>query len=143
MRILGLCTALCLSASALFCSAAETMTLENEMLSVELGPRGLSQIHDKQAPHTLHFDSDHFSLTVNDDVIKSADLAAKRSARDKTSVVYAYDTGKWTVTVVYELKPSWRFVSKQLTVTATDGSDYTVKRMQLFDGKLRNEIREA
>jgi len=143
MRILGLCTALCLSASALFCSAAETMTLENERVSIELGQRGLSQIHDRQEAHTLHFDSDTFSLEVNDDVIKSADLAAKRSRRGKTSVVYAYDTGQWTVTVVYELKPGWRFVSKQLTVTSTDGSDYTVKRITLFDGKLRNEIGEA
>ena len=143
MRMFNVCTALCLLVSAVFCSAAETMTLENENISVALSARGLSQIHDKQAAHTLHFDSDTFSLTVNDEVIESAGLVAKRSRRGKTRVVYAYDTGKWVVTVTYELKPKWRFVSKQLTVTAKDGSDYKVMRIKMFDGKLRNTIREA
>jgi hypothetical protein len=123
MRMYNVCAALCLSASALFCSAAETMTLENETISVALSASGLSQIHDKQADHTLHFDSDRFALTVNDDVIESAKLNAKLSKPDKTSVVCTYETDKWIVKAVYELKPSWRFVSKQLTVTAKDGSD--------------------
>jgi hypothetical protein len=119
------------------------MTLENENISIGLGPRGVSQIHDKDLDCTIRLDGDHFSLTVNDDLIESAKLTAKLSKPDKTSVVCTYETDKWMVKAVYELKPTWRFVSKQLMVTATDGSDYKVKRITVFDGKLRNEIGEA
>jgi hypothetical protein len=72
MRMFGSCVVLCLSASAVICSAAETMTLENEKISVALSARGLSQIHDKDLACTFRLDGDHFSLTVNDDVIDRA-----------------------------------------------------------------------
>ena len=134
---------LLLSASVVLCIAAETITLENDVVRVQLTAKGLSQIHGKQLDSTIRFDSDSFSLTVNDDVIESAGLTAKLSKHDKSTVIYVYETDKWTVTVVYELKPTWRFVSKQLMVTAKDGSDYNVKSIKMLEGKVRNEIREV
>ncbi|MFC1601503.1 hypothetical protein ACFL34_04060 [Candidatus Sumerlaeota bacterium] len=142
-QIWSIAMVLNLTVLTMSCSVTETITLENDVIRAELTAKGLSQIHDKQLGFTIGLDSDSFSLTVNDDVIESAALTAKLSKQDKTSVDYVYDTGKWTVTVVYELKPTWRFVSKQLMVTAKDGSDYNVKSIKLFDGKLRNEIREV
>ncbi len=141
--MLGLLPVLLLSVSAVFCNAAETITLENEIVSAELAANGLLQIYDKQLDSTIRLDDAPFSLTVNDDVIESSGLTATLSKRDRNSAVCTYETDRWIVSVAYELKPSWRFVSKQLMVTAKDGSDYTVKNIRLFSGKLHNEIREA
>jgi len=111
-------------------AADNKTTLDNGLLQVTLNEHGLEKIHDKKIDRTVRLASDHFSLTVDGHVIKSSSITPTVKKENDTTVTYAYRSGKYTVSVVYELKPGWRFVSKQLLLTGPKDQELLVEKLK-------------
>ncbi len=123
-------------------AADKKTTLDNGLLQVTLNKHGLEKIHDKKIDRTVRLASDRFSLVVDGQLIKSGAITPTVKKDSDTAVTYAYRSGKYTVSVVYELQPGWRFVSKQLLLTGPKDQELLVEKLSPFDGKLDNTIAE-
>ena len=123
-------------------AADKKTTLDNGLLQVTLNEHGLERIHDKKIDRTIDLASDRFSLTVDGNVIKSSSITPTVKKENATTVTYAYRSGKYTVSVVYELQPGWRFVSKQLLLTGPKDKELLVdvgrvERLLIGEGSLQ------
>ncbi|MDE3150687.1 MAG: hypothetical protein KGL93_00415 [Gemmatimonadota bacterium] len=92
-------------------------TLANATVRAEFGPRGLTRLIDRVHGDTHAFARDGFSLTIDGRRYDSRTLHAPTRRDFADSVTYAWTAGPYRVGVTYELQPSWRFVSKRLSVT--------------------------
>ncbi|MBV9851257.1 MAG: hypothetical protein JO250_16425 [Armatimonadetes bacterium] len=116
------------------------MRLKNDLLEAEFDVRGLTAIHDRALGQTVGFADDGFSVALDGATLDSASVPAPTRTQDKNTVTYGYTAGPHVVTVTYELQPSWRFVSKQLSLDVTDGADYHVKSLTPFQATLGTPI---
>ena len=126
---------LCLVVSATF-----GQTLGNGKIKAEFGKYGLKSVHDLILDRSVMFGEDHWSITINDKSIKSAELKPSKISKGKNSLSYYYQAHPFAVEVAYELKPGWRFVSKQLIVSNLKGGDYHIDRVEVFRGILDTPI---
>jgi hypothetical protein len=136
---------MCVAATVLSASSAAAdnpITLENDFVKVTLDGQGLRKIHDKEIDRTVDLASDQFSLAVNGDVIESTSITPTVKEETNTTVAYVYRAGDYTVEAIYELRPAWRFVGKQLLLTCSEGEDLLVEKIQPFYGKLNNIVAE-
>src|ERR1019366_8118590 len=120
--------------AALSADVAAGQTLDNGRLRVEYGPRGITAITDlADAPSRTHrLRADDFAITIGDRSYESEalDAPAKRTTRD--GVVYRYRAGAFAIDVAYELKPGWRFVSKQISITSDLAKTFVIRDVTLF-----------
>ena len=128
--------------STLATAGEDPVNLRNEFLKVKFNETGITQIRDKDAKRTIRFTGDHCVLKVDDVVFDSRTMSAKPK-KDGPSVSYAYRSGPFGLKVVYELRPGWRFLSKQMFLEGPAGGEFTVKSVVPFDGEIRNPIHEA
>ncbi len=113
--------------------------LQNKLIRVELGDSGLLTIYDKELDRTFHFEEDGFSLTIDGRRIDSELLQPSRAEEVTNGRAYSFRSGPFMIKVVYELKPTWRFVSKQLFVTGKD--TFHVSEVEVFRGRLKDRIK--
>jgi len=113
-------------------SAAGAQTLTNGRVRAEFGPTGLTAMTDVVTRRTWRFTSDNFSITLGDREFDSRTLGApaRQSARDR--VTYRYAAGGFALTVTYELRPGWGFISKQLIVSAGPAEPFMVRDIVLL-----------
>jgi hypothetical protein len=125
LRALALSLTLC-------ANIAGAQTLTNGALRVEFGARGITSITDVADARMHQLRSDDFALTIGDQSYESAPLAmpAKKTVRD--GIVYRYLAGAFTIDVTYELKPGWRFVSKQISIMPHAATTFVVTDVTLF-----------
>ena len=117
-------------------------TLENEKIRADFDDQGLISIYDKQLDQTLAFSTDHWSFVIDHHLIDSRHLPAQKHVRDADGLRFFFREGEFRVEVVYQLKPGWRFVTKQLLVTPQKSEVYTVRHMNVFHGRLEKEPRD-
>ena len=98
-------------------SAASAETLNNDRIEATFDGKGLVSIHDKKLGRDLRFSADHWKVTVDNDLLDSAEISPKGAVKEPNGMRYTFRDGDVTVEVVYELKPGWRFLTKQLFVT--------------------------
>jgi hypothetical protein len=113
--------------------------LENDQLRVEFDGRGLASLHDKALSKTIRFEREGFSLHVNQATLESHWLEPEQPVLAGHSVTYRHPTPGWDLRVVYELKPGWRFVSKQLFLSATTEDPFRVERVEPFRGTIQGD----
>jgi hypothetical protein len=113
-------------------NVAGAQTLANGLIRAEFGPRGLTAITDLVNARTHRLRGDDFALTIDQQPYESRTLAApaRRTVRD--GVVYHYRAAPFAIDVSYELKPGWRFVSKQISVTADAARTFILNDVTLF-----------
>jgi len=109
--------------------------LENDRLRAEFDGRGLTAVLDKATHKTVKFAEDGFAVFVGDQAIDSEFAALVADKPTETTRAYRAEGGGFAVRVVYELKPGWGFVSKQLFVSTTGKKDFRVGRIEMFRGK--------
>src|SRR5207247_2502213 len=104
--------------------------LSNARLRCEFGPRGLVALTDV-ARHTVYrLTLDEFRLTISGTAYDSRELPAPAAIASRTTVTYRWTAGAYRVDVVYELRPGWGFVSKQIFVAGAGGRH--VERVPAF-----------
>lgn len=121
-------------ALSLICSVvgrpAAGQTLANGQLRATFHNRGLASITDLADGRTHGMRADDFALTIDGKPISGAGLSLPTRTTTPGGVRYRYRSGPHlTIDVSYELKPGWRFVSKQITVRA----DASSPSMQIND----------
>jgi hypothetical protein len=112
--------------------------LSNEKVRAEFDGHGLASIEDLALGKSFHFREDNFSIVIDGREIRSEALATTGPRKGGNHLTYRYTSDLYTVEVVYELRPGWRFVSKQLFITGEPGSRFRVNRVTLFRVTLRS-----
>jgi hypothetical protein len=132
--------ALLLSAGAFAIAAADTAKLNNGMLEVQVDGGRLSRIEDLKSKHVVRLDGEHAVLTVEGKTLDTAILKVRATSADQHSVSVSYDDGPGELRVVYELRPGWRFVSKQIVFGPAANQQVKIDSLQLVEAKLSNTV---
>ncbi len=111
-------------------------TLENDFLRAEFNPRGLASLSAIASRHETVFAQDEVAAFLGDDLVESEFLEPTLETATPTQRIYRLLAGRWTLRVIYELQPDWRFLSKQIAVTGTGERDFRVRRFDLLRGRL-------
>ena len=117
-------------------------SLQNDLVRAEFDGRGLTAIHDLAAKKAIVFERDSVAVFAGDASIESDFLAAAVEKGEQTRT-YRFESAPWTVTVVYELKPGWRFISKQVYVSGSGKKDFRVRRIEMLRGQVATPIAEC
>ena len=86
--------------------------LQNEFLRLEFDQRGLTALRDLATARTIALAEDGFSVSVATEAIESGALTPVVETGPNYRRSYRFDSTGWTVRAIYELKPGWRFWSK-------------------------------
>jgi hypothetical protein len=116
--------------------------LENEKIRADFDAGGLVSLCDKQLNQALSFSADHWSFIIDHHLVDSVHLEPRERVREPDGIRYVFREGSFDVNVVYQLKPGWRFITKQLFVANRKNDVYTVRHVDVFHGHLDNPPRE-
>lgn len=114
--------------------------LENNRLTVTFNATGLTGLYDKQLRKNYRFDQDGFSFTIDGQLISDKDLTLTSVDKENEKLVYTSDNSNYTIKVIYELKPAWAFVSKQLEIQAKNRKTFKVDQVCVLNEKLSQSI---
>ena len=117
---------------AMFARRSEAQTLSNAHLRVTFGARGISTLTDLASGTTDRLLSDDAAITIGDEKLDTRRLDAPTKNVVADGVVYHYVARTYRIDVRYALKPRWRFVSKQIAITALVARKFTVMDVTLF-----------
>jgi hypothetical protein len=127
--ILALALSLLVALSVPPPAAAEGFVLDNGRLRAQFDDHGLVSITALASGRTVALAPDPTSLTLDG---QELDLGALGPAEiEMTSARLAYRTVRdpYTFDVVYELRPTWGFVTKQIIVTTVTGRTFRLGRI--------------
>lgn len=116
------------------------LTLKNDRLAAEFEGAGLVRLTDLASQQTLALAADSASLTVNGEKLSAPGLKLTGAKHRKESVTYTYAAGDKRLQVVYELKPGWHFLSKQLVLTLAPGGTARVDALEMLRAELKTPI---
>ena len=108
------------------CSAQSKMELRNNYITAEFDSRGLVSVRGPRLNEVVHLADDEFSISIDGDRLDSAKLEPAVKPGQANTVTYAYAFRGYEVNVIYELRPGWHFVTKQLQVVQAPRSAYVV-----------------
>ena len=121
-------------------AAPSLHSLRNDHLAAEFDATGLVRLSDPTSRQSLALTGESASLTVNGEKLAVPGLKLTDTKRQKESVTYTYVAGDKQLQVIYELKPSWQFVSKQLRLTLPPGSTSRVDTLEMFRAQFTTPI---
>ncbi len=119
--------------------------LANPRLRVEFGPRGLVAFSDVAHHAVYRLTRDEFLITLDGVRYDSRSLPAplRTTHNAQRTVVFHWTAGQYRIDVVYELRPEWGFVSKQIFVTGGGAAGYHVDDVTVLDAELADTIHDA
>ncbi|MDQ6887998.1 MAG: hypothetical protein M3068_11985 [Gemmatimonadota bacterium] len=106
---------------------ATPAVLSNAHLRAEFDERGLVALVDRAGGTTFRLEQDGFSLALDSTTFDSRMLSLPTRRFAPGRVVYVWAAGAYRLELVYELRPGWRFLSKQLFVTASPAASFRVR----------------
>ena len=118
-------------------------SVKNDRLSAVFEPSGRVVVNDRNWPESLEIDSSGFSITIDGKEYSSDRMAAFRRERSAGTITDRYESDGFIFSMVTEMKPGWRFVSRQLFVTSAKPDLFKVNKILLFKGTVKNPVREA
>ncbi|HEX7024215.1 MAG TPA: hypothetical protein VF187_05310, partial [Gemmatimonadales bacterium] len=122
-----------LTLALVLCPAiAAAQSLANAHLRADFGPRGMTAITGRGDARTHRLRGDEFAITLGARRYESESLAPPVKRRSRDGVAYRYRAGGFVIDVSYELKPGWRFVSKQISLTPESATTFRVDDVTLF-----------
>jgi hypothetical protein len=114
--------------------------LENTHLSALFSQAGLTGLYDRKLNKTYKIDQDAFSVTIDDHIITSGDIKTTSINKGNDRLTYVLEDDNYSISVVYELKPSWAFVSKQLKIRPKIKKSFMVNQIRVLEEKLSRTI---
>jgi hypothetical protein len=110
--------------------AAAELVLANENLRAIFASRGLASLLDVRTGQEVVFKDESFVLTVNGRRIDAAPFGLGELKIENDRLIFSVQAGEFTVRAVYELKPGWRFLTKQIFVEAGPASAFRVDEIR-------------
>jgi hypothetical protein len=123
--------------------AAAPVVLSNEEVRAELGDRGLLVVSRPSLREAHAFHRDDFVLTLGGARYESSALPSPSRRVERGRVAYVWQAGPYRVEAIYELRPGWGFVSKQLFVSGGPGGTFRVDEVDLFRLALAEALTEV
>jgi len=111
--------------------------LSNEFIRAEFAGPHLAAMIDLRGGFTLHIGEEDFALTIGGQAIKGRTLTSVKTQRSGTTYIIEYRTIPYIVKVIYELRPGWHFLTKQLMIEPLSPVDYRVNEIQAFGAALQ------
>jgi hypothetical protein len=108
------------------CTAQNKAELRNNYITAEFDGRGLISVVSRSSNEVVHLTHDEFSISIDDDRLDSSRIGPEVKPGPENTVTYRYSFRGYAINVIYELRPSWRFVTKQLQVVQAPRSTYLV-----------------
>jgi len=121
-------------------ASAARFALNNDRISAVFDDTGLTRLAIPDSSAVLEFANDSASLTVNGERLALADLKLTGTQQEKDSLTYTYAAGDKQLKVIYELKPTWQFVSKQLVLSLPAGSTSRVNELEVLRADLKTQV---
>ena len=110
--------------------------LKNEKIEVKFDDDGLAAIRDIFLNRTFNFSDEGFMVTIDEEKIDSEELKPEGVNQKPSQLTYKFDTPEFVIEVVFELKPDWHFVSKQIFVEPKTKSSFRVNEITVLSGVL-------
>ncbi len=107
--------------------------LENDKIKIEISESGPVIMKDKLTGYEFKLEQDHPKLVVDGEIIDLNEQNCSSINKNDTSLEFNYNDGEFSVALVYELKEGWRFVSRQMRVTALRKQKFVVNQFTLLD----------
>ncbi|MBP1659814.1 MAG: hypothetical protein H6P95_1006, partial [Candidatus Aminicenantes bacterium] len=117
-------------------AAAEEMALDNGRVRAEFNDRGLVSLSAPKAGRTLTFSADPASVTIDGAAVLIGSLGPAEIEITPARVAYRYARDPFTFDVVYELKPDWDFLTKQIVVTSARSRVFRIGEVRPFAASL-------
>lgn len=128
--------------AGIFLNSCKNETLENDLIRADLRVPGEISILDKKLGETVRFGNIACSITVNDEQIPSSEWQEPEVERDATGLTYRYEHPSAHVEVRYEVKPGWRFISRQIMINRKGREKFRVNRIQVYKADIENIVSE-
>lgn len=126
----------CLSGTA---AAPAPATLANAALTVTFDDRGLTSIVDASAGRRP-VSRDDFTITLSGRTYEGRSLAPPSRQTEPGRITYTFDVDGYRLEVVYELRPEWRFVSKQIVIARAPSPTFTVGEVAVLRMTLADPV---
>lgn len=120
--------------------AAKTVTLTNGLVTAVLAERGLVSIAASGAGPALRLAQDDFAVVIDGRTCESRTLPSPTRTASRDRIVYAWSAAPYRLLVVYELRPGWRFLSKQISIEGGT-APYTVAEVAVFRSTVSEDVR--
>jgi hypothetical protein len=137
--VLGLAASVLLAALP---SAAEDMALDNGRIRAAFNDHGLVSIGAPKTGRTLAFSADPSSVTIDGTLLLIGRLGPAEIEMTPAKVAYRYARDPYTFDVVYELKPNWDFLTKQIIVSSARSRVFHVHDVRPLDTELGRSVLE-
>lgn len=131
---------LCLSLLVAGAHSADRLSLSNGEISAHFQAAGLRQLTLPNSQRSLVLAGDSAALTVNGQKLAVPGLKLLETKRGKDSLAFRYEAGDKQLQVIYELKPGWHFVSKQLVLTLPPNSTSRLDTIEMLRAEVRTPI---
>lgn len=125
-------------AAAASADPPEIMVLKNDRIIVEFQYGGILSIHDIAMDRTVAFQGESCVVNLTEGGIAGSGRTEKGPEKEDHALTFTYINSNLKLRVRYELKPGWRFVSKQLFVSRVDAADFFVKKIEMFSAVIPN-----
>jgi len=123
-------------------AAAADMALDNGRVRAEFDDRGLVSVAAPKAGRRLAFSADPSAVTIDGATFSIGELGPAEIEMTPARVAYRYGRDPFTFDVVYELKPAWDFLTKQIVVTSARGRAFRVGEVRMLDSSLDLAVAE-
>jgi hypothetical protein len=121
---------------------AQEMALDNGRIRAGFNDRGLVSIAAPKTGRTVSFSVDPSSVTIDGAPVIVGDLGPAEIEMTPARVAYRYSRDPFTFDVVYELKPAWDFLTKQITVTSARSGVFRVNEVRMLASSLDLPVAE-
>jgi len=122
--------------------AAEEMALDNGRIRAAFNDRGLVSIGTPKSDRTLPLSADPSSVTIDGEVVDIGRIGPAEIEMTPARIGYRYSRDPYTFDVVYELKPAWDFLTKQIIVTSARSRVFRVNEVRPLASALGKPVVE-
>ncbi len=123
-------------------AAAEEMALDNGRIRAEFNDRGLVSIGTPKTGRMLGFSADPSSVTIDGAPVVIGGLGPAEIEMTPVRIAYRYARDPYTFDVVYELKPAWNFLTKQIVVTSARSRAFRINEVRPLETVLGRPVVE-
>ena len=130
------------TASAGAAPAAAEMVLDNGRIKAVFNDQGLVSIAAPKTGRTLPVAGDPASVTIDGEAVQIGGLGPAEIEMTPAKIAYRYARDPLTFDIVYELKPAWDFLTKQIIVTSASRRGFHVDEIRPFATTLGRTVLE-
>jgi hypothetical protein len=124
-------------------AAAGAASLSNGKIAAEFGERGLTLLRDLASGAVYRFAEESFAITIDGATYVSRDLGNAKIETGAGVVTYSYRSGDSFISVAYELRPAWRFLSKRISISSSAGRRFRVDAVTVFRSILADQVQNS